>query len=508
MVIFCHTMMIKRFIVILELASLPIISKGGVVLRKKRKGLGNISDQEMEEEKMIEVILVLAVLGVVGYLIIKNYNPALVLIVGALVLLACAVALGHPLYADGEGTGIGAFDIFMKFKDTIISQVTSAGLVIMILFGYSGYMNKIGANQVAVNTLVKPMMKIKSKALFVPVVFLLGNLMSLVIPSASSLAIVLMAILYPMLQGVGISSLTAAGVIAMTATIMPTPLGADNVIAASTLGYNLLDYVIWHAKISIPSLLIIAIVQYFWQKYCDKKEGANAFVKVDDSKLEKQEAVSVPKLYAVLPLLPLLLILVVGIVGMFVEGVTMDIFVLTMIAFFLTVLIETIRHKSFKAVQSSAVEMFNGMGDGFSRVVMLVVGGSLFTTGIQSLGVIDSILSSVQSSTAAGLVTALIFSLATMLFGILSGGGLAMFYAVIELIPDIALKAGIDGILIALPMQMIANLARTISPVAAVVMIVASTVGVSPVRVLKRTAVPTIIGIISVIVLSILLLPY
>ena len=55
---------------------------------------------------------------------------------------------------------------------------------------------------------------------------------------------------------------------------------------------------------------------------------------------------------------------------------------------------------------------------------------------------------------------------------------------------------------------MIANLARTISPVAAVVMIVASTVGVSPVRVLKRTSVPTIVGIVSVIVLSLLILPY
>ena len=78
-----------------------------------------------------------------------------------------------------------------------------------------------------------------------------------------------------------------------------------------------------------------------------------------------------------------------------------------------------------------------------------------------------------------GIVTTLIFSGATTLFGILSGGGLAMFYAVIELIPGIAEKAGIDGILISLPMQMIANLTRTISPVA-VVMIVASTVGVSP----------------------------
>ncbi|MTD41428.1 C4-dicarboxylate ABC transporter [Erwinia sp. CPCC 100877] len=457
---------------------------------------------------MLESLLVLVVLGVVAYLIIKNYHPALSLIAGALVLLMFAALLGHPLYPAGEGTGLAFFDVFLKFKDTIISQVSSAGIVIMILFGYSGYMNVIGANQVAVNILVKPLQKIKSKALFVPLVFLIGNLMSLVVPSASSLAIILMAILYPMLANMGISSLTAAGVIAMTATIMPTPLGADNVIAAQTLNYDVLTYVAWHAKISIPTLLIMAAVHYFWQKYCDKKEGAAAFVAIENAGLKEQEEANVPKFYAILPLLPLILILIVGITGMFVKGIQMDIFVLTFISFFVAVAIEAIRHKSYKKIQNSAAEMFKGMGQGFSQVVMLVVGGSLFTTAIQSLGIIDKIMASVESSASAGLVTTLIFSGATTLFGILSGGGLAMFYAVIELIPDIASKAGIDGILISLPMQMIANLARTISPVAAVVMIVASTVGVSPVRILKRTSVPTIVGIICVVVLSILLLPY
>ncbi|EMW5519304.1 C4-dicarboxylate transporter DcuC [Enterococcus faecalis] len=457
---------------------------------------------------MIESLLVLVVLVVVAYLIVKNYHPALSLIIGALVLLACAWMLGHPIYPAGEGTGFGLFDIFLKFKDTIIAQVSSEGIVIMILFGYSGYMNAIGANQMAVNFLVKPLMKIKRKSLFVPVVFLIGNLMSLVVPSASSLAIILMSILYPMLASMGISSLTAAGVIAMTATIMPTPLGADNVIAANTLGYDVLNYVVWNAKISLPSLLIIAVAQYFWQKYCDKKEGEAAYVSLNEEGLSKQKEFDVPKFYAILPILPLLLIVGVGIAGMFIKGITMDIFVLTFISFFIAVLVETLRLKSFKKVQDTAVEMFKGMGQGFSQVVMLVVGGSLFTSAIQTLGIIDSIMASVEASSSAGIVTTLIFSGATTLFGILSGGGLAMFYAVIELIPGIAEKAGIDGILISLPMQMIANLTRTISPVAAVVMIVASTVGVSPIRILKRTSVPTIIGIIRVIVLSILLLPY
>lgn len=457
---------------------------------------------------MLEAIIVLLVLAVIGYFIIKNYNPAIILISGGILLLILAAVLGHPLYADGEGTGFIVFDIFKKLKDTIISQMTGAGLILMILFGYSGYMNKIGANQVAVDLLVAPMKKIKSQNLFIPIVFLLGNLMSLVVPSASSLAIILMAILYPMLQGMGISSLTAAGIIAMTATIMPTPLGADNVIAAETLGMNLMEYVIYNAKISIPVLIILAIVHCVWQRHCDKVEGEKAFVKIDESKLKQQEGVELPKIYAILPILPLILILVVGIAAMFVPGITMDVFILTFISFIVAVIFESIRTKNFKTVTSVASDMFMGMGEGFGRVVMLVVGGSLFTTGVQTLGVIDSLTNAVQNTNSAGLITMVIFSLATCVFGILSGGGLAMFYAVISLIPGIAETAGVHGMLITLPMQMIANLSRTISPVAAVIMIVASTVGVSPTRILKRTAVPSIVAIILVMVFSVLFLPY
>lgn len=457
---------------------------------------------------MLEAIIVLVVLGFIGYFIIKNYNPTVILLAGGILLMVIALILGHPLYPEGKGTGFALFDIFLKLKDTIQSQLNGAGLILMILFGYSGYMNKIGANQVAVDMLVGPMKKIKSQALFIPLVFFIGNLMSLVVPSASSLAIILMAILYPMLQGMGISSLTAAGVIAMTATIMPTPLGADNVIAAQTLNMNIMEYVIYNAKISIPVLILLGGIHYAWQRYCDKVEGESAFIKIDESKLKQQESATLPKIYALLPILPLILILVVGIAGMFVKAISMDVFILTFISFIVAIIFETIRTKDFKSVTEGASQMFLGMGEGFGRVVMLVVGGSLFTNGVQALGVIDSLLKAVENSSSAGLITMVIFATATCLFGILSGGGLPMFYATISLIPEIADGAGIHGMLITLPMQMIANLSRTMSPVAAVIMIVASTIGVSPVRILKRTAVPSFIAIILVMVFAVVILPF
>ena len=59
-----------------------------------------------------------------------------------------------------------------------------------------------------VNVLTKPLKHVKSSYFLVPVVFLLGNLLSLVIPSASNLAIILLATLYPVLIKSKMSPLT------------------------------------------------------------------------------------------------------------------------------------------------------------------------------------------------------------------------------------------------------------------------------------------------------------
>lgn len=68
------------------------------------------------------------------------------------------------------------------------------------------------------------------------------------------------------------------------------------------------------------------------------------------------------------------------------------------------------------------------------------------------LGIIDSIMVFVEVLSLVGIVMILIFSGVMIFFGILSGGGLVMFYVVIELIFGIVEKVGIDGILIFLLM--------------------------------------------------------
>ena len=90
----------------------------------------------------------------------------------------------------------------------------------------------------------------------------------------------------------------------------------------------------------------------------------------------------------------------------------------------------------------------------------------------------------------------------TGLITFISGSGNAVFYSFIELIPQIAQKAGIDPIMVALPMQCMSNLFRSMSPVAAVIIIVSASVKVNPLVLVKRTWVPLMSGVLVVLALS------
>lgn len=445
---------------------------------------------------MLEVLIAVAILLGVGYFISKKHNATIVLAVGGMLLLFAAVMLGHPVLSPEETTGLMFLDPFKKVELVFIKNLGNVGLTIMILFGFSSYMNRIGANEATVDLMTRPLNKIKSKYLLIPVIFLLGNLLSLVVPSASSLAVLLMATLFPVLTKVGVSPLAAGAVITTAATIVPTPLGADNVLAAETFGMPLMDYVMAHAKISIPTLLIMAVAHYFWQKYLDKKEGNLG--KIDESKVAKLNENLPPKFYAILPILPLILVLFFSLV----LDIEVGLVTISIISLIISVIVESLRKRNFVVVSKDVNEFFKGMGNGLAMVVTLLVAASLLVEGLKSLGIIDMLMNSIQNVNGAGSILVLAFSGITGVIGFISGSGLAVFYAAIELIPELAAGVGVDGIMISLPMQMIANLIRSVSPVAACVIIVSSLTGTSPMSIVKRTSVPIILGIISVLTLS------
>lgn len=280
-------------------------------------------------------------------------------------------------------------------------------------------------------------------------------------------------------------------------TIMPTPLGADNVIAAETFHINIVSYISAHALISLPSLLIMALAHYFWQKYLDKKENADYNINMEN--LKQEEKTLEPWYYGILPMLPLILVIVIGISF---PKLQIGLVTISFISLIVTILIDTLRKKNIKHLSSAMNEFFKGMGTGLSSVVTLLVAAGLLVEGLKALGILKMLMTIITSTHGAGIIVPLVFSSVTGLIGLISGSGLAVFYGTVNLIPDLAKAANIPPQSISLPLQMVANLIRSISPVSAVIVIVATTMGVSPTQLIKRTSVPILIGIASVLILT------
>ncbi|TNH93463.1 C4-dicarboxylate transporter DcuC [Aeromonas sobria] len=451
---------------------------------------------------MLEIIVSTLILVICGYLIAKNYDAKIVLFAAGLLLMFAAVGLGHPLLPAAQSSGLSWLDPFVQIKQIFISQMGNVGLTIMVLFGFSSYMSHIGANDVTVMLLTRPLSRIRSPYLLVPVIFLLGNLLSLVVPSAASLAVLLMATLYPVLKASNMSSLTAGAVIATTATIMPSPLGADNVLAAQKLGIPLVEYIVsYHAPISLPTLALMAVVHYFWQKAMDKRQQARGGLEEKDESLALPTSLP-PAYYGLFPVLPLVLVLLFGILF---THISLGLVEITFVCLLLTIGVELLRKGNIKETSKEFAIFFSGMGTGLAQVVSLIVAASMLVEGLKAIGIIDTLVDSVKHIDGVGSILMFFFSGTAALIGFISGSGLAVFYSFINIIPEITEKVGVNSVSVALPMQLTANLIRSMSPVAAVIIVIASITGSNPIEIIKRTSVPIISGIICCMTLSYLL---
>lgn len=454
--------------------------------------------------------------GVVVFMLIKKTDIKMTLFLSGIVLMYIAMAFGEGIaIADFETSGVALLDPLKAIVDQFKSTISSAGFIILILGGYSTYMSHIKANNVTVSVLTRPIAHIKSIYILVPLVFLLGNVLSLVIPSASNLAVILLATLYPIMVRAGMSPLTAGAVIATTATVMPTPLGSDNVAIAAELantaefaGLTASDYVFkYHAIVSIPTLLVMALAHYLWQRFQDKRAVSRGDV---EAKLPDVEEVPGGALfrtvYAILPLLPILLLIAVFALQSFGVKINLSVEVAILFSLAIAIVCELIRTRDGRETLKSTESFFQGMG-GALPIVALLVAGTTFVNGLKSIGLINALqdaMTGVQGN-GMGFVLPLILVALTALIVLLSGSGTALFFAMVPLMVPLAAAAGISVLAISVPMGLAGNLLRSVSPVSAVVMIVAGTIKKEPLEIVKRTSVPMIVGTVFMFVLSMIM---
>ena len=447
------------------------------------------------------LVAVVAVAAVV-LMLIKKMDIKISLFLIGILLMYVAMAMGRSIaFGDFVSSGVPWLDPFKVVGDQFVETITSAGFVMLILGGYTAYMSKIGANEVTVSVLSKPLAHIKSAYVLVPITFLLGNLLSLVIPSASNLSIILLATLFPVLRQAGMSTLSAAAVVATSATVMPTPLGSDNIAISAELaetaqfaGITASEYVFqYHVLVSVPTLLAMAVAHYFWQRFMDRRDERLGRVAVmDDGQIELAEVKQITGgalyriVYAILPLLPIIMLLVVfAITSITGFDINISVQLASILSFVIAIICEFVRTRDARKTLADTESFFT-------------------VVGLQSIGLIDALQNAMTGIQGGGLgfVLPLLLVGLTALIVILSGSGTALFFAMVPLMIPLAAAAGINVLAVTIPMSLAGNLLRELSPVAGVIMIVSGTVKKNPFEIIRRTSVPMIVGVVVMFVLS------
>ncbi len=442
----------------------------------------------------MDLIIGLIAIVLVAYYIVKGYSATGVLMFGGLVLLFISVLMGHSILPEGvKSTGSTYFDILEYVKYLLGNRGGGLGLMIMVLCGFSVYMTHLGANDVVVKLVSKPLKNIRSPYILMVFAYFLACLMSFAVSSATGLGVLLMATLFPVMVNVGISRGAAAAICASPISIILSPTSGDVVLSAEISKIPLGEFAFGTAlPVSIFAILGIAVAHFFWQRYLDKKEG------VQVERLNADEIkTTAPNYYAILPLLPIIGVLIFdGKWGL----PNLHIVTVMVLCFIITAVVDFLRSFNAKQTFDNLVVAYRGMADAFAGVVMLLVAAGVFAQSLSTIGFITNLIDSAQSFGRSASVMMLVLAVITILATMATGSGNAAFYAFAELIPKLATQMGVNPAFLTIPMLQASNLGRGLSPVSGVVVAVSGMGKISPFEVVKRMSVPMLVGFICVII--------
>ena len=442
----------------------------------------------------MDLIIGLIAIVLVAYYIVKGYSATGVLMFGGLVLLFISVLMGHSILPEGvKSTGSTYFDILEYVKYLLGNRGGGLGLMIMVLCGFSVYMTHLGANDVVVKLVSKPLKNIRSPYILMVFAYFLACLMSFAVSSATGLGVLLMATLFPVMVNVGISRGAAAAICASPISIILSPTSGDVVLSAEISKIPLGEFAFGTAlPVSIFAILGIAVAHFFWQRYLDKKEG------VQVERLNADEIkTTAPNYYAILPLLPIIGVLVFdGKWGL----PNLHIVTVMVLCFIITAVVDFLRSFNAKQTFDNLIVAYRGMADAFAGVVMLLVAAGVFAQSLSTIGFITNLIGSAQSFGGSAFFMMLVLAVITILATMATGSGNAAFYAFAELIPKLATQMGVNPAFLTIPMLQASNLGRGLSPVSGVVVAVSGMGKISPFEIVKRMSVPMLVGFICVII--------
>jgi DcuC family C4-dicarboxylate transporter len=435
------------------------------------------------------VIVALAIVGVV-----RKVDVRLVLILAA---LALGLLSGTPVL----------------IVRTFVSTFSSEQFVVPIgcAVGFAYVLRHTGCEQHLVHLLVRPLRR--ARVLLIPGVVLVGFAVNVPVISQVATAVSVGAVLVPLLRAARVSAATTGAALLLGCSLggdLLNPGAPEWRTVAEALNIDSRDCV---TRVFWLLLLQVGVSTAVFWVLSLRAERAAPVDETADKAVPQGATFRVNYVKAAVPIVPLVLLFLTGPPLSLVEvprdwltdpkklGDAAN-FNSRLIGAAMLVGVVVAAAVAPGSALGTARAFFEGAGYAMTHIVSLIVAATCFGKGVEGIGAKEALGRLVGGQPWLLLPTAGLLPLG---FAAVCGSGMATTQALFGFFIDPARGAGIDPMLVGAVGGVAASAGRTMSPVAAVVLMSASMTKTEPLTLVRRVVVPLLCGVTAVLVAAALL---
>lgn len=443
-------------------------------------------------------------------LVVKGWDVRLVLLSAALVIAASA---GNVPVVIREFLATFSNE---KFVVPICSAM-----------GFAYVLKHTGCERHLVLLLVKPLRSVR--VLLVPGVVLVGFVVNIPLISQTSTAVCLGAVVVPLMRAAGYSMATIGACLLLGASVggeLLNPGAPELLTVFAKTGVSTTE----QARRYLPPLVFtqlavatvaIWLMSAWWERTAQAEVQAKK-AEADSDEADWHEMPIAPEqptvealerinpLKALVPLVPLVLLFAAAppfsvidipdewVIARKPDGTRDPAYSSRLIglAMLIGVLVAAVVTPS--KARDCVKEFFAGAGYGFTNVVSLIVIATCFGKAIEAAGVARTLGQLIEQ---APTLMQPLAAVVPLLFAAISGSGMAATQSLYGFFYEPARALGLDPVSVGAMVSLGSAAGRTMSPVAAVVLMCGTLTGTNPFTLAKRVAVPLLAGIAVVVLL-------
>lgn len=435
-------------------------------------------------------LLALAVVVLVVLAILRGAEVKLTLILAAL-LLGCLA--GAP----------------MTIVQTFLKYFTDERYLLPIgcCMGFAFVLRETECDKHLVHLLLRPLQRVRT--LLIPGIVLIGVLVNVPIISQSSTAVAVGSVLVPVLAAARLSPTTIGAALALGASIggellnpgapeLRTVSGACGV-ASITCVEQVWPLLLVHLAVTVPLFWLVSA-------------RAEAAFRRDEPSTEEPILFRVNYFKALVPLIPLLLLFLTAMPErvrlldvprdwLAAKDENPGVFDSRLIGAAMLVGVVVAAATAPRKAGGTAKVFFEGAGYALTNVTALITAAGCFGKGIVMVGLAAPVNAAIQEVPRLLMPLAALFPLG---FAWVSGSGMASTESLFSFYVEPAESVGVDPVEVGAVVSLAAAAGRTMSPVAAVVLMAASLAGAKPLAMVRRLALPLLAGLVAVVVTAML----